>query len=102
MALTIQELTAQIKQLEDSNKAKDERIASLSKAAEAKVTVKIGEKGTISVYGMGKFPVSLYAGQWMTLDKHFGAVKNVIQNGLDKCVFKTEEQKAAVKDWLAN
>lgn len=32
-----------------------------------KLTLKVSEKGAVSVYGMGKFPVTLYAGQWERL-----------------------------------
>lgn len=42
-------------------RAENER---LKAAAQRKVTVKLGEKGTISVYGVGRFPVSLYKSQW--------------------------------------
>lgn len=30
-------------------------------------SIKIGVKGTICVYGLGRFPVALYASQWKTL-----------------------------------
>lgn len=29
-----------------------------------KLSLKVSEKGAVSLYGMGKFPVTLYAGQW--------------------------------------
>lgn len=29
-----------------------------------KLTLKVSAKGAVSLYGMGKFPVTLYAGQW--------------------------------------
>lgn len=32
-----------------------------------KLTLKVSEKGAVSVYGMGKFPVTLYSGQWERL-----------------------------------
>ena len=32
-----------------------------------KLTLKVSEKGAVSVYGMGKFPVTLYSGQWQRL-----------------------------------
>jgi len=32
------------------------------------VTYKVSEKGALSVYGMGRFPVTLYAEQWERLD----------------------------------
>lgn len=29
--------------------------------------IKVSEKGAVSVYGMGRFPVTLYASQWEAL-----------------------------------
>ena len=31
------------------------------------VTMKVSEKGGVSVYGLGRFPVTLYKGQWTRL-----------------------------------
>jgi len=32
------------------------------------ITYKVSEKGALSVYGLGRFPVTLYAEQWERLD----------------------------------
>ena len=32
------------------------------------ITYKVSTKGAVSVYGMGRFPVTLYAEQWERLD----------------------------------
>jgi hypothetical protein len=29
--------------------------------------IKVSEKGGVSIYGLGRFPVTLYAGQWLRL-----------------------------------
>ncbi len=29
-----------------------------------KLTLKVSQKGAVSLYGMGQWPVTLYAGQW--------------------------------------
>ena len=29
--------------------------------------MKVSEKGAVSVYGLGRFPVTLYEGQWLKL-----------------------------------
>lgn len=29
-----------------------------------RLSLKVSEKGAVSLYGMGKFPVTLYSGQW--------------------------------------
>ena len=34
------------------------------------VRMKVSEKGAVSIYGMGRFPVTLYKEQWMSI---FGA-----------------------------
>ena len=31
------------------------------------ITMKVSEKGALSVYGLGRFPVTLYQGQWQKL-----------------------------------
>jgi len=40
---------------------------SLKKAGRGKLTMKVSEKGALSVYGMGRFPVTLYKEQWLRL-----------------------------------
>jgi len=48
---------ARLSQLE----AENERL----KAQKAKaMTLKVSEKGALSVYGLGRFPISLYRSQW--------------------------------------
>lgn len=52
--------------------SKDQLIAMLAAAqaqaaAPKKITLKVGEKGGLSVYGLGRFPVSLYRSQWERL-----------------------------------
>lgn len=46
-----------------------EQLIALVQAANAprKITMKVGEKGGLSVYGLGRFPVTLYRGQWERL-----------------------------------
>lgn len=47
------------------------RIAELEKRGEAKksgnLEFKVGGKGGVSVYGLGRFPVTLYYEQWLRL-----------------------------------
>jgi len=56
---------------DDEMKAELERLrrenASLKKGATAGVRMKVSEKGAVSVYGMGRFPVTLYKEQWLRL-----------------------------------
>jgi hypothetical protein len=39
----------------------------LKKAGRGKLSMKVSEKGALSVYGMGRFPVTLYKEQWLRL-----------------------------------
>ena len=36
-------------------------------AAQRKLTLKVSEKGAVSLYGMGRYPVTLYGQQWERL-----------------------------------
>jgi len=45
-------------------KAENER---LKKRGERAVSLKVSEKGGVSVYGLGRFPVTLYREQWAKL-----------------------------------
>ena len=57
-------------------KANEARIKALEAALAAaqaaprqapKITLKVSAKGAVSVYGMGRFPITLYAAQWLKL-----------------------------------
>jgi hypothetical protein len=39
----------------------------LKKGASSSARMKVSEKGAVSVYGMGRFPVTLYKEQWLKL-----------------------------------
>jgi len=41
--------------------------AQLNRTASRGVSLKVREKGGVSVYGLGRFPVPLYKGQWTKL-----------------------------------
>ena len=56
---------------DDDLKAELERLrnenAALKKEATTGVRMKVSEKGALSIYGMGRFPVTLYKEQWLKL-----------------------------------
>ena len=54
------ELRAEIERLRAENE-------SLKKPARGQLSLKVSEKGALSVYGMGRFPVTLYREQWEKL-----------------------------------
>jgi hypothetical protein len=56
---------------DDDLKAELERLrnenAALKKGTAGGVSMKVSEKGALSIYGMGRFPVTLYKEQWLKL-----------------------------------
>jgi hypothetical protein len=53
-------LQAELERLRAENEA-------LKKSGRSKLAMKVSEKGGLSVYGMGRFPVTLYKEQWLKL-----------------------------------
>jgi hypothetical protein len=60
-----------VKMSDDDVKKELERLrnenAALKKGAATGITMKVSEKGGLSVYGMGRFPITLYKEQWLKL-----------------------------------
>jgi hypothetical protein len=54
------EMKDELERLRSENEA-------LKKRASSAVRMKVSEKGAVSVYGMGRFPVTLYKEQWLKL-----------------------------------
>ena len=56
---------------DDDMKAELERLRreneSLKKGAAKGISLKVSEKGGVSVYGLGRFPITLYQEQWLKL-----------------------------------
>ena len=56
---------------DDEMKAELERLrsenAALKKGASPGTRMKVSDKGAVSVYGMGRFPVTLYKEQWLRI-----------------------------------
>ena len=55
-----QDLLAEIERLKAEN-------AALKTPARGQISFKVSEKGAVSVYGLGRFPVTLYKEQWEKL-----------------------------------
>jgi hypothetical protein len=55
-----EDLKAELERLRQENDA-------LKKGATRAVSIKVSEKGGVSVYGMGRFPITLYQEQWLKL-----------------------------------
>ena len=52
------------------------------------ISMKVSEKGALSVYGLGRFPVTLYKEQWNRLADSMNDVKSFIVANNDKLAVK--------------
>jgi hypothetical protein len=60
MATSDEDLKAELERLRNEN-------AALKKGGASGIRMKVSEKGAVSIYGMGRFPVTLYKEQWSKL-----------------------------------
>lgn len=64
---TVAELQARIRELE------------AKVATKQTITFKVTEKGGVSLYGVGRFPVTLYLSQWQAVIKAIPALANFLE-----------------------
>jgi hypothetical protein len=68
-----EDLTAELERLRAENEALKEIVKlraeneNLRKTASQGLSLKVSDKGGVSVYGLGRFPVTLYKEQWHRL-----------------------------------
>ncbi len=67
-----EELRAEIERLRLENEK-------LKKPARGQMSLKVSEKGALSVYGLGRFPVTLYREQWEKLLGMADQIREFIQ-----------------------
>jgi hypothetical protein len=70
--MTEEELRLEIERLKAENEA-------LKTPARGQISLKVSEKGGVSVYGLGRFPVTLYKEQWAKLLATSDQIKNFIE-----------------------
>jgi ribosome-interacting GTPase 1 len=79
---TEDELKAELAKLKAENEA-------LKARSSRGISLKVSEKGAVSVYGMGRFPVTLYKEQWLKLlDMHEDIRRFIAEND---ALLKTKE-----------
>jgi len=66
-----EEMKAELDRLRSEN-------AALKKGAATGISMKVSEKGGLSVYGMGRFPITLYKEQWLKLLDMSDAIRSFI------------------------
>ena len=71
ISMSDEEMKAELERLRNEN-------ASLKKGAATGIAMKVSEKGGLSVYGMGRFPITLYKEQWLKLMDMSDAIRSFI------------------------
>jgi hypothetical protein len=69
---TEDELKAELEKLKAENEA-------LKNRGSKGISIKVSEKGAVSVYGLGRFPVTLYQEQWHKLLDMSEDIRNFIK-----------------------
>ncbi len=67
-----QQMKAELERLRAENEA-------LKTRSSRAVSIKVSEKGGVSVYGLGRFPVTLYKEQWLKLLDLADDIRNFIK-----------------------
>jgi regulator of replication initiation timing len=62
-----EDLQAELARLRAENETLRAENETLKQKRSSAVSMKVSEKGAVSVYGLGRFPVTLYQEQWQKL-----------------------------------
>ena len=76
-----EDMEAELKRLREENEK-------LKKRTSKGVSIKVSEKGGVSVYGLGRFPVTLYQEQWTKLLDMADEIRAFIEENKDKLKVK--------------
>jgi hypothetical protein len=72
-------LQAELERLRAENEALRQK-----QTAAQKITLKVSEKGAVSVYGLGRFPVTLYREQMDRLLGHADKIREFMKDNSDR------------------
>jgi hypothetical protein len=71
------------------------KVAELEKQVQGRkrgsLEFKVSEKGGVSVYGLGRFPVTLYYEQWVRLLDHSDQIRAFLEDNKTNLKLKTTE-----------
>ena len=81
-------LNEDIPKLLERLKLAEEENAKLKAAGEKKISFKVSEKGALSIYGLNRFPVTLYKEQWQTIFANQARINDFIAENDDKLASK--------------
>ena len=69
------DVAAELERLKQENAALREQ----TKAKPGQISLKVSAKGAVSVYGLGRFPVTLYQEQWNKLLERADEIRDFIR-----------------------
>lgn len=75
-------------------RAQNAKLKAANKGKAPKPSLKVSEKGALSVYGMGRWPVTLYREQWVKLLDMDAEIRAFISANNDTLKFKAEVEPA--------
>lgn len=71
------------------------KIAELEKQVQGRkrgaIDFKVSEKGGVSMYGLGRFPVTLYYEQWVRLLEHAEQIREFLEQNKSRLKMKDTE-----------
>ena len=86
----MEEINAELARLRSENQALKEIVSlrseneGLRKTAAQGLSLKVSEKGGLSVYGLGRFPVTLYREQWLRLLSMADDIRGFLEANQDR------------------
>lgn len=80
--MSSEDMQAELERLRAENEALKQ------KKRGAPVSMKVSEKGAVSVYGLGRFPVTLYQEQWVKLLGMADDIKSFIEENKSRLKVK--------------
>ena len=83
---SVEEMQAELERL----RAENERLKTSGRRG---TSMKVSEKGGLSVYGLGRFPVTLYPEQWEKLLSMSDEIRAFINDNRASLKWKAEEAK---------
>ena len=78
---TYEELKAQVAALQEKVKSRNRRT----------LEFRVSEKGAVSLYGLGRFPVTLYYEQWMKVLDHVDELRAFLEENKPNLKLKQSE-----------
>lgn len=82
---TPEDLRAELERLRAENEQ-------LKSAGRRGVSMKVSEKGALSVYGLGRFPVTLYPEQWETILEMGPQIRRFIEENTSRLKWKAPKE----------